>query len=150
MNEINYKNINYTGKSYIKKNIDDVGFLNILYENNVLANIHVSWINPFKVRKMTIIGTKKMLEYDDLSKNKVAVIDKGIDINHNLTENMDFDTNKIISHGSKSVSYPKINFIEPLKVQIDHFVDCILFGKKSLTNIDHAATVVKILEETKV
>ena len=91
-----------------------------------------------------------MLEYDDLSKNKVAIIDKGIDINHNLIENMDFDTNRVISHGSKSVSYPKISFIEPLKVQIDHFVDCILFGKKSLTNIDHAATVVKILEETKV
>ena len=67
------------GNSYIKKGIDDVVFLNINFSGNVMANIHVSWLDPDKIRKMSIVGSKRMLIYDDISDNKVTIYDKGID-----------------------------------------------------------------------
>ena len=67
------------GNSYIQKGIDDVVFLNVNFSGNVMANIHVSWLDPDKVRKMSIVGSKRMLIYDDISNNKVTIYDKGID-----------------------------------------------------------------------
>ena len=67
------------GNSYIQKGIDDVVFLNINFSGNVMANIHVSWLDPDKIRKMSIVGSKRMLIYDDISDNKVTIYDKGID-----------------------------------------------------------------------
>ena len=67
------------GNSYIQKGIDDVVFLNVNFSGNVMANIHVSWLDPDKVRKMSVVGSKKMLIYDDISNNKVTIYDKGID-----------------------------------------------------------------------
>jgi len=149
LNNTSHNALSYNGRSYIQKNIDDVGFLTIQYPDNILANIHVGWLNPNKVRKITLIGSKKMIEYDDLLKNKVSIVDKGIDIIHNLDENMEFDKNNFkINYRSKSVLKPKIEYHEPLKVEIDHFLDCIKKNIICLTGKDHSINVVKILEES--
>ena len=64
--------INRTGESYVQEGIDDVVFLNLKYSGGVMANIHVSWLDPNKVRKLTVVGTKKMVVYDDIIDNKVC------------------------------------------------------------------------------
>ncbi len=135
------------GMDYVQTGIDDVVFLNILYPNKIMANIHISWLDPRKVRLMTIVGSKKMVVYDDISDNKIAVYDKGIDRMAILGENMDFDRPSIakFKHRFGGVSFPKIDFVEPLKVEIDHFVDCIRNGIKCLTGPEHALEVVRIL-----
>jgi len=76
---------------YVQKGIDDVVFMNIQYLYNIMANIHVSWLDPHKIRKMTIVGSKKMVVYDDIAENKIAIYDKGIDRMAILGKNMDFD-----------------------------------------------------------
>ena len=135
------------GIDYIQKGIDDVVFLNIIYPDKVMANIHVSWLDPHKIRKITIVGSKKMVVYDDIADNKIAIFDKGIDTMAKLGENMDFDNPNFqtFSHRSGDVLLPKINFQEPLKVEVDHFIDCIIKDYKCLTGPDHALNVVKIL-----
>jgi len=122
------------GMDYIQKGIEDVVFLNINYPDNIMANIHVSWLDPNKVRKMTLIGSKKMLVYDDLADNKVTIYDKGIDLDNNQ-----------FSYRIDKPTFPEIDWKEPLKVEIDHFLDCIINGVECITGPEHARKVVSIL-----
>jgi predicted dehydrogenase len=136
------------GVGYVQDNVDDVVFLNILYPNKVMANIHVSWLDPLKVRTMVVVGSKKMVVYDDVADNKIAIYDKGIEATAMLGQRMDYDNQhfQTFNHRSGDVLLPKIDFKEPLKVEIDHFLDCIEKGTESITGIDHARKVVQILE----
>jgi len=137
------------GVSYVQKGIDDVVFLTIKYPGDVMANIHVSWLDPQKIRKMTIVGSKKMVVYNDISDNKITIYDKGIDRMAVLGKNMDFDDLSSFSfnHRSGDVVMPKISWQEPLKTEIAHFIDCIESGTTCLTGADHAMKVVEILEK---
>ena len=136
------------GVDFIQNKIDDVVFLNILYPKKIMANIHVSWLDPHRVRSMTVVGSKKMVVYDDTAENKIAIYDKGIDVMAVLGERMDFDhvPFQIFNHRSGDLILPKIDFQEPLKVEIEHFIDCMENGTKCITGIEHAKRVVQILE----
>ena len=134
------------GMDYVQEGIEDVVFMNIVYPDKIMANIHVSWLDPHKVRCITVVGTKKMVVYDDVADNKIAVYDKGIDRKAVLGQHMDYDNGFYkFSHRDGDVLLPKINFEEPLKVEIAHFIDCIQNGTRCLTDTDHAMQVVKIL-----
>ena len=131
-----------TGADYVQEKIDDVVFMNIMYPKKIMANIHVSWLDPQKIRSMVVIGSKKMVVYDDMADEKIAIYDKGIDrkaASGSSKQSPAFD------HRSGDVLLPKIDFKEPLKVELDHFIDCIQNGTKCLTGVDHARTVVEIL-----
>ena len=136
------------GMAYVQEAIEDVVFLNIEYPNDILANIHVSWLDPHKVRRMTVVGSEKMVVYDDIAKHKVTIFDKGIDRMAVLGEHMDFDISGSLNfnHRSGDVVIPKIAWKEPLKIEIQHFVDCILNKTPCLTGVEHAGQVVSILE----
>lgn len=135
------------GVAYIQEGIEDVVFLNILYPGKVMANIHVSWLDPTRVRSITIVGSKKMVVYDDAAENKIAIYDKGIERKAVLGEHMDYDNQQFqtFNYRSGDVLLPKIDFKEPLKVEIDHFIDCINGDTECITGIDHAKKVVGIL-----
>ena len=115
--------VNRQGMAYVQKGIDDVVFLNITYPNGVLANIHVSWLDPHKIRRMTIVGSEKMVVYDAIAKDKIIIYDKGIDRMAILGDHMDFDNPSTFSFNYRSgdIIMPKIKWIEPLKTEIDHF-----------------------------
>lgn len=135
------------GVDYIQKGIGDVFFMNIIYPKKIMANIHVSWLDPRKVRCITVVGSKKMVVYDDMAENKIAIYDKGIDRMAVLGEHMDYDKPnfQVFSYRAGDVLLPKIDFQEPLKVEIDHFIDCIENGVQCITGTDHAKKVVEIL-----
>jgi len=137
------------GMDYIQKGIEDVVFLDIVYPNKIMAHIHVSWLDPNKTRRMTVVGSKKMVVYDDISDYKIAIYDKGIEPMARLGEKMDFDNPNILKfrHRSGDVILPMVDFIEPLNTEISHFIDCIENGFECLTGIEHALKVVKILSE---
>ena len=142
------ESVQRTGMDYVQNGVDDVVFLNIKYPNSILPNIHVSWLDPHKVRRMTVVGSEKMVVYDDIVENRVAIYDKGIDRMAVLGENMDFDNISTFNfnHRTGDVVLPKIKWEEPLKVEVEHFVDCVLNGTSCLTGVDHAKKVVSILE----
>jgi len=142
------KSVKRRGMAYVQKGIDDVVFMNIQYPKNILVNIHVSWLDPRKVRRMTVVGSDKMVVYDDIAEKKVTIYDKGIDRMAVLGEHMDFDNPKPFNfnHRSGNASVPEISWEEPLKVEIQHFVDCVLNNATCLTGIKHARQVVSILQ----
>jgi len=142
--------ISKNGMDYVQNSVDDVVFMNILYPNNVMANIHVSWLDPHKIRKMTVVGSKKMVVYDDISENKIAIYDKGIDVKAKLGEHMDYDSGKSVDLDLRSgdVLLPKINWQEPLKIEIEHFISCIRGDEQCITGPNHAEKVVNILSKS--
>jgi predicted dehydrogenase len=139
------------GIDCVQRGIDDVVFLNILYPNKIMANIHVSWLDPQKVRKMVVVGSKKMVVYDDVADEKVIIYDKGIDVKARLGEKMDYDAAPAASfnHRSGDIHIPKIEFPEPLRVEAQHFIDCMGDGREPMSGVAHARTVVRILESAR-
>ena len=139
------------GMAYMQDGIDDVVFLSLEYPGKIIANIHVSWLDPQKVRKMIVVGSRKMVVYDDIAENKIAIYDKGIDRKAILGENMDFDhpQRAQFNYRSGDILFPEVKFKEPLRVEAEHFSDCVLNSKPPLTGLEHARTVVSILERAK-
>lgn len=139
------------GMAYMQEGIEDVVFLSLEYPGKIIANIHVSWLDPQKVRKMIIVGSRKMVIYDDVAENKIAIYDKGIDRKAILGENMDFDNPRPLQFNYRSgdILLPQVKFTEPLRVEAEHFSDCILNSRVPLTGLGHARTVVSILERAR-
>jgi predicted dehydrogenase len=137
--------------AYMQEGIDDVVFLNLEYPGKIIANIHVSWLDPQKVRKMIIVGSRKMVVYDDIAEDKLRIYDKGIDRRAILGENMDFDNPEgpQFNYRSGDILMPKVKFAEPVRVEAEHFVDCIRNLQEPLTGLSHARTVVSILERAR-
>src|SRR5450432_541496 len=141
--------INRRGMAYMQDGIDDVVFLSLTYPGKIMANIHVSWLDPQKVRKMIVVGSKKMVVYDDIADDKIAIYDKGIDRRAVLGEHMDFDSPRAakFNYRSGDILLPQVKFTEPLRVEAEHFIDCIKNKTTPLTGLAHARTVVSILEQ---
>jgi predicted dehydrogenase len=148
LGELEPVSVSRQGMAYMQAGIDDVVFLNLEYPGKIIANIHVSWLDPQRVRKMIIVGSRKMVVYDDIADNKIAVYDKGIDRKAVLGENMDFDQpqSQQFNYRSGDILLPQVRFTEPLAIEAEHFRDCIIHGQQPLTGVPHARTVVSILE----
>ena len=150
LGDIEPTSIHRVGMDYVQKGINDVVFLNVIYPNDVMAHIHVSWLDPHKVRKITVVGSQKMVVYDDMAENKIAIFDKGIDPLAVLGDNMDFDDPSVtqFNHRSGDVVFPRVSWKEPLKEEIAHFTSCIIHEEKCITDTQHALRVVDILSRT--
>lgn len=138
------------GNSYIREGIEDDAHINLEFSDKVMANIHLSWLDPMKIRKTTIVGNKKMLVFDDISENeKIKIYDKGVTIEkNNIPKQPYYDTYEqwALSYRSGEVYSPKIENKEPLNVMAMDFIDCIKNNKKPLTDGYSGLKVVKVLE----
>jgi predicted dehydrogenase len=139
------------GMAYMQDGIEDVVFLNLEYPSRIIANIHVSWLDPQKVRKMIIVGSRKMIVYDDVAEDKIALYDKGIDKKAILGQNMDFDNPPTaqFNYRSGDILLPQVKFTEPLRAEAEHFSQCIRDSQIPITGLSHARTVVSILERAR-
>lgn len=137
------------GMDFVQSGIEDVVFLNITYPGKVMAHVHVSWLDPQKTRKIVVVGSKKMVIYDDVADDKIAIYDKGIDPKAELGQGMDFDRPPPLqfSYRSGDIHLPKIDWVEPLRSEAEHFLQCVRTGAAPLTGIPHARHVVQILEQ---
>jgi predicted dehydrogenase len=130
-------------KSYIRQDIEDVAFLVLQYPKNVVAHIHVSWLDPCKIRRTTLVGSQKMLVYDDTSAlEKIRVYDKGVSIQPHYDTFGEFQ----LAYRFGDIIVPKINDVEPLKKECSHFVECIASGNTPLSGGEAGLSVVKVVE----
>lgn len=138
------------GVSFLQAGIEDLVFLHLNFPSGKSAHIHVSWLNPRKTREALIVGSKKMLLYDDTSsESKITIYDKGIDRtleDHSPNDIYDYALFNLRNRVG-DVLIPKVDFDEPLKIECGHFVDCIQNGKMPMTGGSEGLQVVKILEE---
>jgi predicted dehydrogenase len=132
------------GNSYTQDGIEDVAFITLEFANKIMAHIHVSWMSPAKLRRTTIVGSKQMVVYDDLeAAEKVKLYDMGVE---HLTLNADTRAELQRTYRVGDVISPRLDVIEPLRVECRHFIDCILEGKTPRTNGDAGIAVVEVLE----
>lgn len=142
--------VSAVGVSYIQPGIEDVVFATLKWASGVTGHIHVSWLDPGKIRKMTLVGSRKMVVYDDVSDDKIKIYDKGVDRVPKIGERMDYDQSGDyqLIHRTGDILLPKIAFQEPLKTEAAHFLECLRNGRQPLTGPQHARDVVAVLEAT--
>jgi predicted dehydrogenase len=130
------------GRAHVNANVDDIVSLNLEFGDNVMANIILSWLDPRKVREMTIIGSEKMLVYDDTDTNeKIRIYDKGVDLPSEYRSFGEFQ----VSYRHGDITSPRIENFEPLAVQSSHFIECIRTGKQPRSDGRSGTRVVKVL-----
>ncbi|MCP3958324.1 MAG: Gfo/Idh/MocA family oxidoreductase [bacterium] len=138
-----------SGYKFLDQELEDVVFLNLGYPQNRVAHIHVSWLDPDKVRRTTVVGSRKMIVYDDMSHDaKVKVFDKGVSKQAVTTEALEappFGEFVFLTH-TGDVWIPKIDFAEPLHQEVAHFVACIQGREKPRTGGLNGLAVVRALE----
>jgi predicted dehydrogenase len=130
------------GTSCITKGVFDVVYMNLMFPGNILAHVHVSWLDPYKVRRVTVVGSEKMVIFNDIESDKIKVIDKGV---NTQTESSNFSEFQY-SYRNGDIVVPYIRFVEPLKQEANHFLDCVKNHKIPLTNGEDGLRVVRILE----
>ncbi len=145
------ESVSATGYSYLTKGVRDVSFLSITYPDDIGVHLHMSWLDPRKVRQITLIGSKTMLVYDDVNVDaKVMIYDKGIaDLDDYLSTPESFAEFKFRLR-TGDVRIPYIRFSEPLAVECRHFVDCVISGQRPLTDGHNGLAVVRVLEAAQV
>jgi len=135
--------ISARGITCVQDGIEDVAYMTLVFPNNVLAHVHLSWLDPCKVRRITIVGSRKMVVYDDVeSLEKVKIYDKGVECPPYTDTFGDFQ----FAYRYGDITIPNIRFTEPLRLECDHFLKCILTHKRPQTDGYDGLRVVKIIE----
>lgn len=131
------------GTYHIDSGVCDMAYLEILYANNSMGHVHVSWLHPRKIREITIVGSQKMAVYDDMSESeKIHIYDKGLA----LTSSNNGFSNWPPNYRYGDVTIPFIASAEPLKQECSHFLQCIEEGKKPRSDGWAGLRVTSILE----
>ena len=131
------------GHSYLKQGIEDVVFITLTYPNEMIAGIEVSWLNPQKVRRITLVGDKKMVTWDDLSSSgAITIYDKGVIREPYYDSYGEFHL--LAREGD--VTIPKLQVEEPLKRQARFFIDSLAKKDASVCSGERGWEVVRTLE----
>jgi predicted dehydrogenase len=130
-----------TGQSFIQPGIEDVVFTTLHFADGRMAHIHVSWLDPHKIRKVTVVGSKKMAVIDDMeASEKIRIYDKGVNFTGNYTAYGEYLTLRI-----GDILIPNTKNVEPLRLECQHFIDCILNNKTPRSDAEDGLRVVRVL-----
>jgi predicted dehydrogenase len=134
--------ITASGKAHFNNGLEDIAYITVNFSNNMIAHFNVNWLSPVKVRSTLIGGEKKMLVWNDLEVDeKIKVYDKGVDI-----VNRKGVYELLVSYRSGDMFAPRVEQTEALKLEAEHFIDCILNDKTPINDGLSGLRVVKILE----
>lgn len=134
-------NISARGQRVLQDGIEDVVFLTLRYPGGEMAHLHLSWLHPRKERRLTLVCSQKMVEFDDVAPEKLRIHDKGYD---RPPEFKDFAEYLTIRDGD--VHIPRLPPGEPLRLQLGHFLDCIEHAAPPRTDFASALRIVRVLE----
>jgi len=128
------------GESYVRQGVQDVVFCYLRFPSGIVAHLHLSWLDPHKERRLTVVGSRRMATFDDmLIEGKLTVYDKGFD------EDASSWGEYIARSGE--IHSPRLPNAEPLRVECEHFVDCVRTGAAPRSDGESGLRVVRVLEE---
>jgi predicted dehydrogenase len=142
------------GFSYLQPGIDDVVFMTMDYPSGVGANVHISWLDPHKIRLMTVVGSEKMVVYDDTSPDaRIRLYDKGVTRKLVEQRREEATLGRYETFGqfqlllrAGDVLIPKIDFREPLQLELEDFIGAIEDGRRPISDAETGLDVVRCLE----
>lgn len=136
------ESVSARGQCCLQPGVEDVVFLNLLFSDGKMSQVHVSWLDPHKERKITLVGNKKMIVFDDTEAvEKLRIYDKGVEQAKEFNSYAEFLT---LRNGD--IHIPHLQMEEPLKRECQHFVDCIEKDLVPFTDGQDGLRVVRILE----
>lgn len=131
------------GQACIRPGTHDVAYVELKYPEGVLGHIHVSWLEPCKVRRLTVVGDEKMVVYNEVAaEEKLRIYDKGVTKTTSSGDYADFQ----LSYHNGGVAIPAVPAGEPLKLELNHFIDCIRTGSTPQSDGVSGLKVIKVLE----
>jgi predicted dehydrogenase len=131
--------ISAKGECYMRQGIEDVVFCYLRFPSGLAAHLHLSWLDPHKDRRFTVVGSKKMATFDDMEiERKLSVYDKGFD--------QDFASYGEYIARSGDIWSPRISNEEPLRIECRHFVECVRDGLTPRSDGRSGLRVVRVLE----
>ena len=130
------------GRSYLQKGIEDIVFLHMTFASGIVAHAHMSWLDPRKERKLTVVGSRQMAVFDDMeSREKLRVYDKGVD---RPPEYQSYGESLSIREGD--IFIPRLPNTEPLAAQLRHFVGVVQGRETPRADARDGVRVVRVLE----
>lgn len=127
------------GESYMRPGVEDVVFAFLRFPSGLAAHLHLSWLDPHKERRFTVVGSQRMATFDDMDpERKVTVYDKGFDQSAS-------SYGEYITRSGDTYS-PRISNVEPLRLEVEHFVDCVRSGETPRSDGASGLRVVRVLE----
>ena len=130
------------GGTYLRPGLEDVIFATINFEGGIVAHLHVSWLDPHKVRRVTVVGSRRMAVFDDMEPTeKIRIIDKGIDTTEYYQSFHDAMQERI-----GDIRIPPVPLGEPLKVEAAHFLECVASRKTPRTCARNGIRVLQVIE----
>jgi len=134
-----------SGESFLREGICDVVSASLKFPGNIMVNMILSWIDPVKIRDISIVGDKKMIVLDDVSlTDKVRIFNKNASVIKD-TQDVSFGQYQVLLHAGDDVLTPSIQSAEPLKEEFLHFIDCIVNNKNPFTDGTNGLEVVEVL-----
>ena len=128
------------GESYVQEGVEDVVFCFMRFPSGLSAHLHLSWLDPHKERRFTVVGSRRMATFDDMAiEGKLQIFDKGFDQDSTSYGEYITRTGDIFS--------PSIPNVEPLRVECEHFLECIRSGQRPRSDGASGLRVVRVLEE---
>jgi predicted dehydrogenase len=128
------------GASYVREGVQDVVFCYLRFPSGVVAHLHLSWLDPHKERRITVVGSRRMATFDDmLIEGKLTIYDKGFDEDTR-------SWGEYIARSGDTFS-PHIANLEPLRIECEHFIDCIRTGATPRSDGNSGLRVVRVLEQ---
>jgi len=136
------ESVSAVGGAFLRKGIEDIGFLTLTYPKGVICHVHTSWLNPRKVRQLTVVGDTKMAVWDDMNiLEPVRYYDRGVMADNYSTFG---EFHMILRDGA--ITTPKLKLFEPLLRQDQEFADCLRSRRQPAANGEFGAKIVRILE----
>jgi predicted dehydrogenase len=131
-------NCDAMGGSYLRPNVEDVVFALMRFHSGLMAHMHLSWLDPHKERRFTVVGSKRMATFDDMAlERKLTIYDKGFDESYSSYGEYIARSGDIFS--------PRVSNEEPLRIECRHFIDCIRDGAEPRTGAESGLRVVRVL-----
>ncbi|MBZ5647079.1 MAG: Gfo/Idh/MocA family oxidoreductase [Acidobacteriia bacterium] len=135
--------VSAAGMSHVPGKPENIAFLTLFFEDNLIAHFHLNWLSPVKIRRTLIGASQKMIVYDDMDlSEKVKVYDKGITV----AANLDSFYQMIVGYRTGDMWAPNVPGTEALQVEAQHVVQCIEKGERPITDAQAGLRVVRILE----
>ena len=134
--------ITATGKEHFGRGLEDIAYITVFFDSNIIAHFNVNWLSPVKIRMTLIGGEKKMLVWNDLeSDEKVKIYDRGVNI-----EDKEGIYELLVSYRSGEILIPVVDKTEALKLEAEYFIDCVENNKTPINDGHAGLNVVRILE----
>ncbi len=135
------ESVSAIGRAAIVDGIPDVVFINLVFPSGILAHVELSWLAPSKLRRTAVVGSKKMVVYDDVSAEPIKISDHGV-----IYEDPESFGQCQLSYRTGDILSPKLDTVEPIALQLEDFIDAVRSGSEPVADTNIACNVVGIAE----